>query len=78
MSTVSFEAEVLQKLGRLETKIDMLVGDGQPGRMKLAEDKISALEKSETRRAVVDRIVTATIAFIVSVVTALHDHLWIR
>ena len=27
-----FQGEVLEKLGRLEAKMDMLVGSGQPGR----------------------------------------------
>ncbi len=28
-----FQGQVLEKLGRLEAKMDMLVGSGQPGRM---------------------------------------------
>lgn len=70
-----FEHEVLQALGRLEAKVDMLVGNGQPGRMKLAEDRITALEKSELRRSVYERVVNATIAAAISIVVALHDHL---
>ena len=78
VNTVNFESEVLQKLGRLETKLEMLVGNGQPGRVTLAENKIAALERSDIRRSVYDRIVTATIAFVVSAAVALHDHLGIR
>jgi len=40
-----FQREVLDKLVRLETKMDALAGNGQPGRMKVAEDKIAAREK---------------------------------
>ena len=47
-----FQREVLDKLGRLETKLDMLVGNGQPGRMTLAEQKIAQLERSDIRRSV--------------------------
>ena len=71
-----FQQQVLEKLGRLEENVEMLVGDGQPGRMKIAEDKIFALQQSEIRRGVYDRIVSAVIATVVSAVIALHDHLW--
>lgn len=73
-----FQQQVLEKLGRLEANVEMLVGDGQPGRMKLAEDKIFALQRSEIRRGVYDKIVSAVIATIVSVLIALHDHLGIK
>jgi len=69
-----FQLEVLEKLGRLETKVDMLVGNGQPGRMKLAEDRLSALERNDIKRNVYDRIVTAVIAFAVSALITLHEH----
>lgn len=73
-----FQREVLEKLGRLETKLEMLVGNGQPGRMTLAERKIAELERSDIRRSVHDRIVNAVIAMAVSVAIAMHDHLGIR
>ena len=43
-----FQGEVLEKLGRLEAKMDMLVGSGQPGRVKLVEDRITQLESAPT------------------------------
>jgi hypothetical protein len=73
-----FEGEVLERLGRLETKLDMLLGDGQPGRMKLAEDRITTLERDNIRRSAYDRMVNAVIAFVVSAAIALHDHLGLR
>jgi trimeric autotransporter adhesin len=51
---------------------------GEPGRMKLAEDRLVALERNDIKRNVYDRIVTATIAFLVSAAVAMHDHWWIR
>jgi hypothetical protein len=69
-----FQLEVLEKLGRLEAKIDMIVGNGQPGRMKLAEDRLTVLERNDIKRNVYDRIVTAAIAFAVSALITLHDH----
>ena len=47
----------------------------QPGRMRLAEDRITMLERSDIRRNLLDRMVTAAIAFVVSALIALHDHL---
>jgi hypothetical protein len=61
-----FQREVLGMLGRLEAKVDMIVGNGQPGRMKLAEDRLVALEKNDLRRNVYDRIVIAGITFLVT------------
>jgi len=52
----------------------MIVGNGQPGRMRLAEERITVLERNDIRRNLLDRIVTAVIAFMVSALIALHDH----
>jgi hypothetical protein len=71
-----FEREVLEKLGRLEAKMDMLVGNGQPGRMKLAEDRILALERSDVRRTVIERLVNAGIAVLISAAIALQRYWW--
>jgi len=71
-----FQNEVLEKLGRLETKMDMLMGTAQPGRMKLAEDRIMALERNDVRRSVYDRLVNAVIAVAISLAIALHDQWW--
>ncbi len=58
-----FQQKVLEKLGRLEAKVDMIVGNGQPGRMTLAEERLTVLEKNDLRRNVYDRIVIAGISF---------------
>jgi hypothetical protein len=68
-----FQREVLEKLGRLEAKMDMLVGSGQPGRMKLAEDRLALLERNDIRRSVYDRIVNAMITVAISAAIAMHD-----
>ena len=73
-----FQREVLQKLGMLEAKMDMLVGSAQPGRMRMAEERISALEKSDIRRSVYDRLVNAAITVVISAIITMHDHLGIR
>ena len=73
-----FYREVLEKLARLEAKMDMLVGGSQPGRMRLAEDRLTALERNDIRRGVFDKIVSAAIAAAVSAVIAMHDHLFGR
>jgi len=71
-----FQQDVLEKLSRLETKMDMLVGSAQPGRMQLAEDRLMALERSEIRRSVYDRLVNAVITVAISLAIALHDRWW--
>lgn len=78
VTDADFQCEVLEKLAKLEAQMEMLVGNYQPGRMKLAEDRLVALERSEIRRGVYDRIVNAVIAVAVSVAITLHDHLGIR
>jgi len=71
-----FQCEVLQKLARLEAKMDMLAGGMQPGRMKLAEDRLMALERNDVRNGVYNRLLSALIAFVVSAVIAMHDHIF--
>lgn len=77
MIDYDFQREVLEKLGGLEAKMDMLAGNGQPGRMQLAEDRIVALERNDVRRAVIERFVNAGIAVFISAAIALHGH-WLK
>jgi hypothetical protein len=71
-----FQCLVLQKLARLEAKMDMLAGGMQPGRMKLAEDRLIVLERNDIKNGVYTRLLSAVIAFVVSVVIAMHDHIF--
>jgi hypothetical protein len=48
-------------------------GDGQPGRVKLVEDRVNQLERSEIRRGVYDRILNAAITAAISAAIAMHD-----
>jgi len=73
-----FQSEVLERLGRLETKMDMLAGSEQPGRMKLAEDRLVALERNDIKRSVYDRILNAAISMAISAAIAMHDRLGIK
>jgi hypothetical protein len=68
-----FQGEVLEKLGRLEARMEMLLGSGQPGRITLVENRIVLLEKSEIRRGVYDRILNAAITVAISAMIAMHD-----
>ena len=72
-----FQGQVLEKLGRLEARMEMLAGNGQPGRMQLAEDRIIALERNDVRRTVIERFVNAGIAIFISAAIALHGH-WLK
>ncbi len=71
-----FQCTVLEKLGRLEAKMDMLVGSAQPGRMKQAEDRLNTLERNDIRRSVYDRLVNAAITMAISAAIAMHDRWW--
>lgn len=71
-----FQCEVLEKLARLEARMEMLVGSGQPGRMSVAEDRIEKLERNDVRRGVYDRLVNALLTTAISVLIALHDRWW--
>ena len=71
-----FQHAVLEKLSRMEAKMDTLVGNGQPGRMTLAENRIVELERNDVRRTVIERFVNAGIAVFISVAVALHEHWW--
>ncbi|MGA8762550.1 MAG: hypothetical protein WB562_06635 [Candidatus Sulfotelmatobacter sp.] len=71
-----FQREVLEKLGRLEAKMDMLAGNGQPGRVKIAEDKISALERNDLRNSIYNRVVNGALSAAISVAIALHRFWW--
>jgi hypothetical protein len=56
--------------------MDSIVGSYQPGRMKLAEDRIVALERNDIKRGVYDRLMNAVITVAISMVIALHDRWW--
>jgi hypothetical protein len=74
---IEFQREVLDKLVRLETKMDSLVGNGQPGRMKMAEDKVAVLERNDLRNSVHNRLVNGGISIVVSAAIALHKY-WLK
>jgi hypothetical protein len=76
VSDDDFQREVLEKLARLEAKMDMLVGGTQPGRMRIAEQKIERLERNDVQRGVYDRLVNAIITVAISVLVAFHDRWW--
>ena len=73
-----FQRDVLEKLGRLETKVDMLVGNGQPGRIKLMEDRLVQVERNDVRRSVYDRLVNAALSVVISAAIALLNRITFR
>jgi len=74
---IEFQREVLDKLVRLETKMDALVGNAQPGRMKIVEDKVAMLERSDLRNSVHNRLVNGAISAVISLAIALHKY-WLK
>ena len=71
-----FQREVLDKLVRLETKMDTLMGSGQPGRMRIAEEKIATLERNDLRNSLYNRMINGTISAMIRVAIALHKFWW--
>jgi len=74
---IEFQREVLDKLVRLETKMDNLAGNGQPGRVKVIEDKVAVLEKNDLRNTFHNRVVNEAISAAVSLAIAFHKY-WIK
>lgn len=72
-----FQREVLDKLVRLETKMDTLIGNGQPGRIKQVEDKVVILERNDLRNSLHNRLVNGAISAVISAAIALHKY-WFR
>ena len=73
-----FQRDVLDKLGRLETKMDMLVGNGQPGRIKLLEDRLVQLERNDVKRSVYERLINAALCVAISAGIALLNRLTLK
>ena len=73
-----FQREVIEKLSRLETKMDMLVGSEQPGWMQSAENRINLLTRNDIKRSVYDRLVNAAISIAISIAIAMREHFGIR
>jgi hypothetical protein len=71
-----FQCEVLEKLARLEAKMETLLGSGQPGRMSVIEARVNTLERNDVRRGVYDRLVNAVLTSAISVLIAFHDKWW--
>jgi hypothetical protein len=74
---IEFQREVLDKLIRLETKMDALMGNGQPGRMKVVEDKVATLEKNDLQNTVHNRLLNGAISAGISAAIALHKY-WLK
>ena len=74
---IEFQREVLDKLVRLETKMDSLMGNGQPGRVKAVEDKVALLEKNDLRNSFHNRVLNGAISAAISVAIALHKY-WMK
>jgi hypothetical protein len=73
-SDASFEEKVIYALSALNTKMEGLVGNGQPGKISRIEADIadlkSAQDRASGRHSVVASIWAGIIALIVSIVAA--------
>ena len=69
---------MLEKLARLEAKMEMLIGSGQPGRMSQAEERLTRLERNDIRRGVYERLLNAAISIAISTLIAFYERLGIK
>jgi hypothetical protein len=60
------------------TMTGALTLSGEPGRMTLVENRVTALERSDVRHGLYERILNAMIATGISAAIAWHDHLRIK
>jgi hypothetical protein len=44
------ESEIIERLARIEVHLESLVGNGQPGRIKLLEDQVDGLVAAHNQR----------------------------
>ena len=58
-------------------KPDGLMGNGQPGRMKVVEDKVAVLERNDLRNSVHNRLLNGAISAAISAAIALHRY-WLK
>lgn len=65
-------ADTGERLAILETHMESLVGDKQPGRLKILEDKVSAIQQWRHYTTGI----YIGISSLVSVATAVLYHLW--
>jgi hypothetical protein len=71
-SDASFEEKVIFALSEMNTKIEGLVGNGQPGRIAIIENRISELktahDKSAGRNAVLASLWGSLVALIIVII----------
>jgi hypothetical protein len=58
--------------------MEMLIGNNQPGRMNIAEQRIDTLERNDIRRGVYDRLLNAVITVAISAGISWHGHLSVK
>ena len=76
MNDRDFQHDVLEKLGRVEAKMEMVIGNGRPGRMTLVEERIVEPGRGDVRPTLIERFVDASLALLISAAAALHVHWW--
>ena len=80
MNLTEFEKDVIDRLGRIETKLDndyrTLHGNGQPGLLSKHTDlekRVSALEQSASTQSGIAGKVTVGVAWIITTAIALYN-----
>lgn len=71
MEHEDFQNIVIEKLSRLQTQMETLVGNGQPGRIRLLEDDVKDLSKA---RWVMGGIITGVASTISAIIHFAFRH----
>ena len=64
----AFKAENIEKVAKLEAQMLTVIGNGQPGRLTLAEEKIGALEKVHWKQTGIVSAVVIIGSFVVEAI----------
>jgi hypothetical protein len=67
MEQDNFQSHVIDSLARLETNMKDLVGNGQPGRVKILENEVSSLKKARWTFAGIIVGATAVISALINI-----------
>jgi len=71
---LGFESKVVESLSRLETQMETLVGNGQPGIITKQEERIAALEQFKAKAIGYGAAIAFVVSMLVKLGAALIGH----
>ncbi len=71
-----FEADVLERLTKIQTQVTALVGNGQPGTISKMEDRLRLVENNQNNMRGRMTVISALGAFVGAGIDLLIRHFW--